>query len=54
MQQVIAESELFGGLPQEHIEEIVKIAVAKNYKRGESVFLKVIQEMVFTWLPAVG
>jgi len=40
MQQVIAESELFGGLPSEHLEEIVKIAVTKNYKRGESVFFE--------------
>jgi len=40
MRQVIAESELFGGLPSEHLEEIANLAVLKNFKRGESVFFE--------------
>lgn len=40
MRQVIAQSELFGGLPPEHLDEIEKIAVQKQYKRGESVFFE--------------
>ncbi len=40
MRQVIAESELFGGLPPEHLEEIVNLAITKNFKRGESVFFE--------------
>ncbi len=40
MRQVIAASELFGGLPPEHIDEIVNIAVTKNYKRGETIFFE--------------
>ncbi len=40
MRQVIAESELFGDLPPEHLDEIVNIAVTKNYKRGESIFFE--------------
>jgi CRP/FNR family transcriptional regulator len=40
MRQVIEESELFGGLPPEHLDEIIKIAVTKNFKRGESIFFE--------------
>lgn len=40
MRQVIATSELFGGLPPEHLDEIEKIAVLKKYKRGESIFFE--------------
>ena len=40
MRQVIAESELFGGLPPEHLEEIFNIAVMKTFKRGESIFFE--------------
>ncbi len=40
MRQVIETSELFGGLPPEHLAEIEKIAVEKEYKRGESVFFE--------------
>jgi len=40
MRQVIAESELFGGLPPEHLEEIVNLAVKKDFKRGETVFFE--------------
>ncbi len=40
MRQVIAESELFGGLPSDHLEEIINLAVLKNFKRGESVFFE--------------
>ncbi len=40
MRQVIAESELFGGLSPEHLDEIVNIAVTKNYKRGETIFFE--------------
>lgn len=31
-------SQLFGGLPAEHITEIEKIAVAKHFSKGESIF----------------
>ena len=31
-------SRLFGGLPAEHIAEIAKIAVAKQFSKGESIF----------------
>lgn len=31
-------SRLFGGLPSEHITEIEKIAVAKQFSKGESIF----------------
>ncbi len=31
-------SRLFGGLPLEHITEIEKIAVAKQFSKGESIF----------------
>lgn len=40
MQQVLADSDLFGGLPPEHLEEIEKIAVTKKFGRGESVFFE--------------
>jgi CRP/FNR family transcriptional regulator len=40
MRQIIATSKLFGGLPPEHLDEIVKIAVRKEYKRGESIFFE--------------
>ncbi len=40
MRQIIAESELFGGLPPDHLDEIVNIAVTKNYKRGETIFFE--------------
>ncbi len=40
MRQVIAASELFGGLPPEHLDEIEKIAVRKQYSRGETIFFE--------------
>jgi CRP/FNR family transcriptional regulator len=40
MRQVIASSELFGGLPSEHLDEIEKIVVSKQYGRGESIFFE--------------
>jgi len=40
MRQILVASELFGGLPQEHLDEIEKIAVIKQYGRGESVFFE--------------
>jgi len=40
MRQIIAESELFGGLPPEHLEEISNIAVMKTFKKGESIFFE--------------
>ncbi len=40
MRQIIKHSELFGGLAEEHLDEIEKIAVKKNYKRGEPIFFE--------------
>lgn len=40
MRQVLANSELFGGLSSEHLDEIEKIAVTKQYGRGESIFFE--------------
>ena len=40
MRQIIANSQLFGGMPPEHLDEIEKIAVRKKYSRGESVFFE--------------
>ncbi|HID69587.1 MAG TPA: Crp/Fnr family transcriptional regulator [Desulfobacterales bacterium] len=40
MRQIIANSQLFGGMPPEHLDEIEKIAVRKEYSRGESVFFE--------------
>jgi CRP/FNR family transcriptional regulator len=35
---ILIRSQLFGGLPQEHITELEKIAVAKNYNKGDIIF----------------
>lgn len=35
---ILIKSQLFGGLPEEHISEIEKIAVDKHYGKGEIVF----------------
>ncbi|MBL4901318.1 MAG: Crp/Fnr family transcriptional regulator [Desulfocapsa sp.] len=40
MRQVITASELFGGLPPEHLDEIEKIAIRKEYKRGDTIFFE--------------
>lgn len=40
MRHILAESELFGGLPPEHLDEIEKITVIKEYGRGETVFFE--------------
>lgn len=40
MRQIIAKSELFCGLPAEHLDEIEKIAVSKQYSRGETIFFE--------------
>ncbi len=40
MRQILAASELFGGLPPQHLDEIEKIAVSKQYGRGESIFFE--------------
>lgn len=40
MRQVIADSQLFGGMPPEHLDEIERIAVRKEYSRSESVFFE--------------
>jgi CRP/FNR family transcriptional regulator, dissimilatory nitrate respiration regulator len=40
MRKVIEASELFGGMPQEHLDEIEKIAIRKEFKRGETVFFE--------------
>ncbi len=40
MRKVIANSELFGGLLEDHLDEIEKIAIGKQYGRGEAVFFE--------------
>ncbi|AGF78880.1 cAMP-binding protein [Desulfocapsa sulfexigens DSM 10523] len=40
MREILASSELFGGLSSEHLDEIEKIAVIKQYGRGESIFFE--------------
>ncbi|ESP62918.1 putative transcriptional regulator, Crp/Fnr family [Smithella sp. ME-1] len=35
---ILIRSQLFGGLPEEHITEIEKIAVDKNYNKGDVIF----------------
>ncbi len=40
MRQVLAESELFGGMSTEHLDEIENISVLKEYGRGETVFFE--------------
>jgi len=35
---VLIQSQLFGGLPQEHITEIEKIAIGKNVNKGDMIF----------------
>ncbi len=35
---ILINSQLFGGLPEEHITEIEKIAVVKNYNKGDVIF----------------
>lgn len=40
MREVLASSELFGGLPSKDLDEIEKIAVIKQYGRGESIFFE--------------
>ncbi len=40
MRDIIANSKLFGGLPPEHLDEILKIAVEKKFKRGETIFFE--------------
>lgn len=40
MRDIIAKSQLFGGLPPEHLDEIVNIATEKKFKRGESIFFE--------------
>ncbi len=36
--EILIRSQLFGGLPKEHITEIEKIAVGKNYNKGDVIF----------------
>lgn len=36
--EILAQSELFDGLPEEHITEIEKIAISKLYKKGDIIF----------------
>ena len=40
MRQILAASELFGGLSPQYLDEIEKIAVSKQYGRGESIFFE--------------
>ncbi len=35
---VLINSQLFGGLPEEHIKEIEKISIDKHFKKGELIF----------------
>lgn len=37
---IIANTPLFGGLPENQVQEIKKIAVEKNFKKGQTVFLQ--------------
>ena len=36
--EILIRSQLFGGLPEEHITEIEKIAVDKHYSKGDVIF----------------
>ena len=38
VQDVLLKSQLFGGLPEDHLEEIKKISVDKYFNRGEIIF----------------
>ncbi|MFA5322393.1 MAG: Crp/Fnr family transcriptional regulator [Smithella sp.] len=38
MRDILIRSQLFGGLPEEYITEIEKIAVDKHYKKGDAIF----------------
>lgn len=40
MRRILAESELFGGLPPQYLDEIEKITVTKEYGRGETIFFE--------------
>ncbi|MGB5217231.1 MAG: cyclic nucleotide-binding domain-containing protein, partial [Smithella sp.] len=50
---ILIRSQLFGGLPQEHITEIEKIAVGKNYNKGDVIFYDGDEGVGF-YLVAVG
>ena len=38
IRDILIRSQLFGGLPQEHIKEIEKIAADKHYNKGDIIF----------------
>jgi CRP/FNR family transcriptional regulator, dissimilatory nitrate respiration regulator len=38
--ELISASVLFGGLPEEHLEAVVKIGVMKKFGKGETIFLE--------------
>jgi len=38
VQDVLLKSQLFGGLPDDHLEEIKKISVDKYFNKGEIIF----------------
>jgi len=38
VRDILIKSQLFGGLPEEHITEIAKIAVDKHYNKGDVIF----------------
>lgn len=40
IRNIVNQSDLFQGLPKEQIEEIVHIAITRNYGRGQSVFFE--------------
>ena len=40
MRQILEDSELFGGMSAEHLDEIEKISVFKEYGRGETIFFE--------------
>ena len=38
VQDVLLKSQLFGGLPEDHLEEIKKISIDKHFNKGEIIF----------------
>lgn len=40
MRKVLANSELFGGLAPDHLDEIERIAVTKDFGKGETIFFE--------------
>ncbi|MFA6346374.1 MAG: cyclic nucleotide-binding domain-containing protein, partial [Syntrophales bacterium] len=38
IRDILTKSQLFGGLPEEHLAEVEKIAVERRYEKGEVIF----------------